>query len=959
MLKKIKMVVFLSSFLFIFLMFSSILFGIKIDSFNLFNFKISQFYLKMDKKLIVTANKIEFNLQNKTDISSIEDIKDYLELLPNILNVFQKVDIKELKIDGEIFNILLDNNVLDINNNHFKLISNFEQASKQLTLNIDILNLKDFNTTLKGKLKLDYFNNELKYFGNVFYDNLQTDANIDISDNKIKFFVRSEYFENLHFLKKFLNLPNTANLWMYDNVVGDFKLDWFYGEFDLTKNAILERTLQGEAHIKNAKINFEKSVESIFANKIAVKFKNDTLHFDLIEAKYKNKELRNSFLTILNLTDELKGKVLVNIETKTALDRDILNILKAYSIELPVLQKSGLTDAKIFLELPYDKKLTISSKGEFIVEDGSIIDISGFVFLTKGSNIVLENSMLYINESSFIYEDMINSTVNLKLDLNSLKANGDINIHKLYAKSSKNQELINLQDTNSQIFMDFSKNLAIDLKDIKTSITYDDFLTINVYDLSKFAQYSKILRDNFVKDGDLTIKFLENQIDFEAELKGVKFPIKKFEKIVDSLEIVGTIKDDNVLINTKDETIQLTISDKTTLFLDGYDIFYSNSNINTNEKMDIFLINSRLFLEDKIYNIKDSFINIDEHQIYFEAYVSNLNLPLSKNAKRIDELRIKGRYENDTLYLQTMNEDLNLQIKDSDFYTIRVDEYDINFNTTDDSSAIKNIDIFGKNSNIIINNKNIILADMFELNLREDRKFFYLEHKETKASFKQNSRNEIEIYISKMDKNFVNMLVNKEIMLDGIVNLFAIGNLADIKGKLIIKNSTVMNLTILNNIILLVESSPAIINPFLAIPSLLGINKIGLYKVEDGVLEFSYNFDKNFIDIKNLHTAGNGIDFDGFGTVDLIKNEINSKLKLIFMKNYSSIFEHIPVLNYIFLGDDKRVETLIEINGNLKDPVLKTNLLKDGFNAPLNIFKRVFSYPSGIFNSLINKKENE
>ena len=56
-------------------------------------------------------------------------------------------------------------------------------------------------------------------------------------------FYKSEFLK-LTFLKKYLDLPEVANSWMYDNVTGDFKLNWFYGEFDLNKNEIIEKSLQ-------------------------------------------------------------------------------------------------------------------------------------------------------------------------------------------------------------------------------------------------------------------------------------------------------------------------------------------------------------------------------------------------------------------------------------------------------------------------------------------------------------------------------------------------------------------------------------------------------------------------------------------------------------------------------------------------------------------------------------------
>ena len=45
--------------------------------------------------------------------------------------------------------------------------------------------------------------------------------------------------------------------------------------------------------------------------------------------------------------------------------------------------------------------------------------------------------MLYINDASFIYQDMVDAKANLKLDLNSLKIEGTSQINKILVKDSK------------------------------------------------------------------------------------------------------------------------------------------------------------------------------------------------------------------------------------------------------------------------------------------------------------------------------------------------------------------------------------------------------------------------------------------------------------------------------------------------------------------------------------------
>ncbi|QNM89134.1 AsmA-like C-terminal domain-containing protein [Aliarcobacter cryaerophilus] len=300
-----------------------------------------------------------------------------------------------------------------------------------------------------------------------------------------------------------------------------------------------------------------------------------------------------------------------------------------------------------------------------------------------------------------------------------------------------------------------------------------------------------------------------------------------------------------------------------------------------------------------------------------------------------------------------------LRVRDNQT-TIKLDGYDIFYDTkyNDIHEKIGSLGIIGTKSNIVINNKNKILADFYELNINKDRKFFYLEFEDSKISF-TNQNNNIDIYAAKINEKFINTFANSNILDGGKIDFFANGTTKSIKGKLIVEDSSLKNVTILNNIMFLVESSPAFINPLLAIPAVFGLNKLGIYKIKEGVVEFEYDNDKNLIDIKNLHTVGNGMDFEGKGVLDLNKKEVDATLNLVFLKTYSSVFEYIPIVNYILLGDEKRVETQIQLTGSLSDPVLTTNLFKDGFSAPLNIFKRVFTTPSNMIDNFnkFNQKD--
>jgi hypothetical protein len=117
-------------------MFSLLFSGIKISSFQLLNFKISQFYMKLDKKLILNIENIEYKSEKTMTNSSIEDIKKNLDILPFVLKWFQSIDIEKLSINDNIVKIVLNKDILSIENKFFLLDSKIDVLSKEVLLDI-------------------------------------------------------------------------------------------------------------------------------------------------------------------------------------------------------------------------------------------------------------------------------------------------------------------------------------------------------------------------------------------------------------------------------------------------------------------------------------------------------------------------------------------------------------------------------------------------------------------------------------------------------------------------------------------------------------------------------------------------------------------------------------------------------------------------------------------------------
>ena len=296
--------------------------------------------------------------------------------------------------------------------------------------------------------------------------------------------------------------------------------------------------------------------------------------------------------------------------------------------------------------------------------------------------------------------------------------------------------------------------------------------------------------------------------------------------------------------------------------------------------------------------------------------------------------------------------------------TLYVDGYNLYYSSSDigkddEESENRNISIKGKNSNIILNDKYTFLTDNFEVRVKNDDKYINLNYKQTNIILKEKNK-EINIFSDTINDEYVNAIFNKQILKGGNLTFHATGNINDLNGKLLIEDSSINDLAAINNLLTFVQTSPALINPLLAIPSVVGMAtnsgfNVLAYKIINGKADFNYSKEKELLVIKKLVTVGNGIDFDGYGQVDLNTMMLTSNMKLIFLKDYSKIVGAIPVINYVLLGDNNRVETQVDINGNLEDPEVSTNFTKDTISAPVNIGKRILNSPSMLLDFIKDK----
>lgn len=930
--------------------------GIKLDSFSLGDLSVSKFYLKIDKKLILRIDEIVIKDKKTKVHSSFEDVKSLLNKAPMVLSLFQHINIETMKIADNKFKIKLDNDYIYVDNKFVNIASQYSQVGDLLKLDIYSIYLKDIDLLLLGKMKVNFDNNILVFLGKYDYKGLATgELNIQSNKEELDFFINSSELANIKFLKNYISLDKIAESWMYDNVQGKLYLDYLYGKVDLDTFTPILNSIKGYARVLDAKVRFNKNLDVVNTPLINLEYENDNLLIKLKEPTFKGISIEGSFVDIKDMTSLKHGHVDVTLKANHLLDDNILGILKAYDINLPLKQISGKTQADVHLYIPYDSPM--KTFGVFKAKD-STFKINDFEFYSKEGSVDLINTDVLIKNTNFVHKDMINAKVNLKIDTKTLDSKGDALINEFLIKSD-NQEIVKIENKKVDFAINFKENTKLNIDELSTQILFQkDSTDINIQSLEKIYPYSKLLNDIDIKKGDLSIKlFEENQISFMANLFELDLPLKKDDKKVDSLKLYGLIDDNKTSINTASSDLVIDIiKDKIKIIINAYDVDMSEEKKDgLTQDLNVRLINSNILLKDNSFYSIDSNINIIKDDIFFDGSFGKLDIPIKEGDKKLDVLDIKGYSKKDLVKVVSKDKRLDLTLKNTNELYLKLNELDLIYDTDkEDVNRYKKVEIEGKSSNIIINDEYKVLADDYVITSNEINTEFDLTYLGGEIKYTKDRQKNITLRAKDINELFVNTFFDKEIIKGGTFSLNAGGKDNMISGKMLFNKNRLLNLTILNNLITIVNTTPALINPLLAIPAVFGMVTNGGfnlngYAVNEGYIDFTYDFDNRLLNLIKIHTIGNSVDFDGYATINLKDSYINSSVDLIFMKDYTKIVNFIPGLNYLFLGDDKRVSTKVDITGDLNNPKIETNLAKDSISAPLNFFKRVITSPLKLF----------
>ncbi|AII14808.1 hypothetical protein (DUF3971 domain) [Campylobacter iguaniorum] len=554
-----------------------------------------------------------------------------------------------------------------------------------------------------------------------------------------------------------------------------------------------------------------------------------------------------------------------------------------------------------------------------------------------------------LNEPTYYDKSIAGSSVEIE---NIIGQNSNLKLH-LATKSlldSKIHEILKAYEINIPITQKSGElNSTLDLRvyfdpfKIESSGKFDlknaDILISNAPFSSKGAnvilkdelisiQNANLKNEIFEADANGVIDLNQSKAEFDGEFKEICISGCEILDIKNSLQTVLLDFNQDMLITAPKLNFSMKIADQNIININDISMLKPHSKLM--QSLDINGGN----LEIKTTNFSDLDISL---------LGAKFDLPLAK---------ISGQsYDEDDFHIK-MAKNINLSSK-SGLISANLDDKNLNLtlnslkilldsNSTDSMKYERNIHFNAKNSAVILQDLNrTINFSSFDGNLLNSELQF--SGKTGDGNININKKpNSLKISGQNLSSDFANDFMGLEAFKDGNFSIRLSGvDFDTFKSEIKVQNTYLSDYKFYQRFLSFLDSIPSLL--IFKVPD---FNDKG-FTVDNGTVLI--NRDANKLNIQALKLTGSSADIAGGGNIDLNSKDINIDLELKLLKDASSIISKIPLVNYIILGKDKTISTIIEVRGTLDEPKFKTEVITDILKTPYNLIKNTLELPFNLF----------
>ena len=461
--------------------------GIKFDAFKVSRYHVDGLYIKLDKKLILEADKVI--IPKRKANPSFDRVDETLESIKYLLTFFDHIDLKEIHFENNILGVYFHDNILQLSSNDYLVRGNVRREGKRLIGTIPILQLKKHDITIRGEFSYNFHDDVLITEGKFLFKKVSGNFWASKIKDKINFRVQSNTFSDLRAIVEEFDMIPVVKSWVIDKVQAKkYKLISLTGNGNIVNRAFkldLD-TLKGEALFSDVSIHFKEGLAPVEVPSFILRYSNENgLFFDLDNPRYLGKKLDGSTVSIVNLRDD-NTTLKLNLKFDTVFDHYVQKILEAYKINVPVVQESGKINATLDMDIGL-KKESVSVQSDVTFSKGKI-SVKGLKFPVDKGALHYENGLITLKDIDLnhtMYVGKLNGTIDTVED----SAEFIFDAEKVLLQAGT-ETVANLKNETIPFNLSYKNNTVVNIPKFTLSIeNAKEETTLKISHLSTIKKY--------------------------------------------------------------------------------------------------------------------------------------------------------------------------------------------------------------------------------------------------------------------------------------------------------------------------------------------------------------------------------------------------------------------------------------------------------------------------------------
>ncbi len=553
------------------------------------------------------AKRISVSLSNKSNDDT--PIFDTLKMSP-IIN-FARKNFESLKIDELDINqykvtfSYMDHphsptdNSLTLTSDEINASLSYRVYKDHMVLDLPYAIHKPSQIILNGKSLYD-FKEEKGYslFSLLLPDEAEVKLYTKENGKHFAFTASSNVLNSLEHVVGLFKLRESISKWIIQNNIADsYQLIEAKGIYSYTDPDLLLNTLFLHARETNLAYSFNESLSPIVSEETDVYFKKGILDIQPHKASYTHHQISKGRVTLDFNPKQIMLKVALNADIP--LDQNVVDIVAAYNINLPLLQENGTTrsNLEIHINLENEKAYAL---GQFFVKKSDLI-LNGVSYRINNAAVRLHRNILNIDTVKLAYKEILETELNGQMDLKSLSGDFYYTVEKAWLPFGQKQ--LKLLNQNIQLQQHFGMDSQSYIVP-QTHWELDDFnITVAANTLSLPEKFTSTM---YLKDVKVTVKDLvdmkvSGNFDISREYANLDINTSRF--------------------NYLSKDMNITVEEPALPFL----LVHENNvtHIHTLCENNVHVNRNHVKISPTSLSLQDGYLDVNDTEISIEGYLSS------------------------------------------------------------------------------------------------------------------------------------------------------------------------------------------------------------------------------------------------------------------------------------------------------------------------------------------------